>query len=71
MTEKPLETLCRQKTATSLNLPADLPLAEWLKIGKALCRTESSFQWYVADWWAFGEHRYGERKQAAEGITCR
>jgi N6-adenosine-specific RNA methylase IME4 len=27
---------------------------------------EGSVQWWIGDWWAYGEHRYGERKAATE-----
>jgi hypothetical protein len=58
--------LCPRLTATSLNLPADLPFDRWRAIGQALAHAAGHLQWWIADWWAFGQHRYGERYQTAE-----
>jgi murein tripeptide amidase MpaA len=27
---------------------------------------EGAVQWWLGDWWAFGEHRYGDRKAIVE-----
>jgi hypothetical protein len=63
------QELCPLITATSLNLPKDLPFEKWLEIGKALARVESGVQWYVGDWWAFGKHEYGKRYWAAKHLS--
>jgi hypothetical protein len=36
----------------------------WLEVGRALGRVRGSVMWWVGDWWAYGEHRYGERAGA-------
>jgi hypothetical protein len=51
--EGQLAALCPQLTATSLNLPSDLKLPIWERLGEALARAERSLLWYVADWWAW------------------
>lgn len=53
-------------TAVSLTLPANLPQAEWIKVGLALGRLQAATQWFNGDWWAFGEHRYGDRKAVVD-----
>lgn len=35
---------------------------DWRAIGEWLGRAERGVMWWVGDWWAFGEHRYGNRK---------
>lgn len=53
----------------SLALPDDLSFERWQAIGRELFARERVTQWWIGDWWAFGEHRYGERaKAAASGI---
>lgn len=56
-------------TSLSLALPKDLAFEQWQEIGRELCAREKVLNWWIGDWWAFGQHRYGERaKVAAEGI---
>lgn len=68
--ENPLDLARRfpgvRLSETGLSLPPDTEFATWAEIGKALCRGESMLQWAFADWWVFGEHRYGERKATVE-----
>ena len=45
-----------------LVLPEDMPLAEWRAVGRRLAAAERSVMWWIGDWWAFGEARYGARK---------
>jgi len=54
-------------TATSLELPAGLKSDEWEAIGLATGRLGYSIQWWLGDWWAFGEHKYGDRRALVEG----
>jgi hypothetical protein len=54
------------RTTTSLDLPENLPIDEWLRIGLALARAEHSLMWWIGDWWAYGEHKYGDRKALIE-----
>lgn len=44
-----------------LTLEDTLEETAWRDIGKALGRIVSSQQWWIGDWWAFGQHRYGAR----------
>jgi N6-adenosine-specific RNA methylase IME4 len=43
-------------------LPEDLSESEWRAAGELLGKIEGSIMWWVGDWWAFGELKYGERK---------
>lgn len=52
-----------------LDVPKGQTFDEWRAMGEKLHRTERVLNWWIGDWWAAGEHRYGERaKAAAEGI---
>jgi Domain of unknown function (DUF4326) len=53
-------------TPTRLSLSDRLSEDQWLEVGRALGRVRSASQWWVGDWWAFGEHAYGERKAIVE-----
>jgi hypothetical protein len=53
----------------SLDLPDTLPFDDWVSVGRRLCQGQHAINWHIGDWWAFGDHRYGERaKVAAERI---
>ena len=52
--------------AVRLALPADLDQARWREIGTDLGCLERAVAWWVGDWWAFGEHRYGARRELTE-----
>src|SRR5438128_647699 len=52
--------------AVRLALPADLDHARWSEIGADLRRLDHAVAWWVGDWWAFGEHRYGARREITE-----
>jgi hypothetical protein len=59
-------------SSTRLEFADALDFDEWRAIGAELARIEKGVQWWLGDWWAFGEHRYGERaKAAADGIFGR
>lgn len=56
-------------TSVGWTPPQKLPFDDWVKYGKALALCNTAVQWWLGDWWAYGEHHYGERAQAAaEGI---
>jgi hypothetical protein len=58
-----------ERPALSLDLPEGLTFEEWVDVGRRLCIGQQAINWHIGDWWAFGDHRYGERaKKAAEGI---
>jgi hypothetical protein len=48
--------------STGLHIPADLELDKWAVIGEQLAQIGSGVQWALGDWWAYGHHKYGERK---------
>ena len=52
-------------TVTGLELPASLSFEDWQRVGEQLQRAEHAVMWWLGDWWAFGEHRYGERSAQA------
>ena len=49
-------------TRVGWELPADFSEDEWHAAGLMLGKVESGVSWWLGDWWAFGEHRYGDRK---------
>lgn len=52
-----------------LELPEDLRIEDWQALGRKLCGMEQRVQWWLGDWWAFGENHYGSRaKLVADGI---
>jgi hypothetical protein len=50
-------------TPVSLELNAELTMEQWKTLGKALAKCPTAYQWWIGDWWAFGEHKYGDRKK--------
>jgi hypothetical protein len=63
---KPVVSYSRYATAVSLELPEDLPFEAWQRMGAEFGRAGTRLAWLIGDWWRFGWHRYGERKQAVE-----
>jgi N6-adenosine-specific RNA methylase IME4 len=51
-----------ERTRTSLGLPTGLSQDDWIACGRVLAEVEGAIQWWIGDWWAFGEHTYGDRK---------
>jgi hypothetical protein len=51
---------CIAVSPVGLKLPANLSQKQWLDIGLGLGRFEQAGQWWIGDWWAFGEHKYGD-----------
>lgn len=47
-------------------LPENLTEQDWVEAGRALSRIEGALTWWIGDWWAFGEHRYGARKELTD-----
>ena len=52
-------------TGSSLVLPSGLSYEQWLGIGRKLMLADKAVQWAIGDWWAYGDHTYGERASAA------
>lgn len=50
---------------TALALPDDLTFAAWESIGAVIGAFDRSVQWWMGDWWKFGETKYGERASQA------
>jgi N6-adenosine-specific RNA methylase IME4 len=53
-------------TRTAWVPPKQLSVEDWLKCGQAFGLVEGAAQWWLGDWWAFGDARYGERKAIVE-----
>jgi hypothetical protein len=54
-------------TATSLDLPADLPYERYVAVGMALGRGHRDITWKIGDWLNYGEFTYRKKySQAAE-----
>lgn len=62
----------QERPSLALELPDSTTFDEWVSIGRRLCIGQQALNWHIGDWWAFGDHRYGERaKGAAEGLFGR
>jgi hypothetical protein len=48
----------------ALELPEDLRIEDWQILGRKLSVMEQRVQWWLGDWWAFGEAHYGTRAKA-------
>jgi N6-adenosine-specific RNA methylase IME4 len=53
-------------TRTGWELPQKLSFEDWIACGQSLGKIEVAVQWWLGDWWAYGEHAYGERKALFE-----
>ena len=53
----------------AITLPSDLTFEGWRTVGKRISGVADASTWWLADWVAYGEHRYGERYQEAAAIT--
>jgi N6-adenosine-specific RNA methylase IME4 len=42
-------------------LPDGLSQEQWMEAGQQLISVERSVMWWIGDWWAYGESRYGDR----------
>jgi len=51
--------------ATGLILSRDLDISQWQEIGTSLCTIDKGIQWAIGDWWAYGDHKYSERKASS------
>ena len=55
--------------ATSLELPDDLSVEDWQRVGHFLRYLENAVQFWIGDWINYGEHRYGEKYTQALEAT--
>lgn len=53
----------------TMELPADLPFDRWRSIGRRICGVADASSWWLADWVAYGEERYGDKYREAVEIT--
>jgi hypothetical protein len=60
-----VEQRCHRRRGSTW-LPADLDHARWCEIGANLWHLERAIAWWIGDWWAFGEHRHGARREITE-----
>jgi hypothetical protein len=53
----------------AIGLPSDLTFERWRAVGKRISGLADASAWWLADWVAYGEERYGERYRDASAIT--
>jgi hypothetical protein len=51
------------KAEPDLTLPTNLAFDAWVQIGLDIARRQTVMMWEIGDWWAYGEHRYGDRAE--------
>ena len=69
MSDKSLSSLLPQQgqlSKTAWQLPDTLTEQDWKQAGFTLSKIEGAMAWWIGDWWAFGEHKYGDRKALVE-----
>ncbi|MFI9584379.1 LmbU family transcriptional regulator [Streptomyces sp. NPDC052236] len=49
----------------SLQLPEDLPLDTWCRIGDRILSVSDSSAWWIGDWLVFGQEKYRDRYKHA------
>ncbi len=50
-------------TPVGMDLPEVLNEDQWNDIGDQVFRLENASNWILGDWWAHGQHLYGDRKK--------
>lgn len=53
---------------TSLSFPDDLDYELWSEVGHGLVAMKDGVQWALGDWWAYGDHAYGNRKKDVNAL---
>jgi N6-adenosine-specific RNA methylase IME4 len=56
------------QTQVSLALPEEMPFDDWAAVGETLCTVSGSAPWWLGDWWAYGVHHYGKRKEITDRL---
>jgi hypothetical protein len=51
---------------TGYDLPDDLSAEDWRDAGLQIAKARGASQWWVGDWWAFGEKRYANVGQSSK-----
>jgi len=55
---------------TELQLPANLALAGWRRVGEQIALLSSSSAWWLGDWLIYGQAKFPDRyRQAVEGTS--
>ncbi|MGW7515311.1 LmbU family transcriptional regulator [Streptomyces sp. NPDC054796] len=54
---------------TFLELPPDLPLESWQRVGRQLFLISDSSSWWIGDWIVFGKHMFPDRYRQAIAET--
>jgi hypothetical protein len=68
----PIGTTIGATSPAGLTLPETLGFDAWWEIGARLCALDRSVGFWIGDWWAYGEHRYGRRSElVAAGLFGR
>ena len=55
-----------EKPITLAEAGIDKHLAQRARAARFLARLRAAYPWWLGDWWAYGEARYGERKAIVE-----
>jgi N6-adenosine-specific RNA methylase IME4 len=42
-------------------VPASLTKPQWIDAGRVLVPLQDACPWWIGDWWAFADHKYGDR----------
>ncbi len=63
-----LQQFSVDRTDTALVISGELPYELWVEQGKELNRIGGAIMWWLGDWWAFGEKKYGERVTAIKEL---
>ena len=58
-------------TATSWQPPESMSEQEWQAAGEVLGQADRGVQWWLGDWWRFGERRFGATKAIIEAGSWR
>jgi hypothetical protein len=53
-------------SALGLTLPEELPVENWVHLGQQLNRSNQLVNWWMGDWAAYGQRKYGRLKEFAE-----
>lgn len=64
--ERELASQQAQFSPLGLELPEGLDLDGWAAVGRRLLRVDQVMKWWLGDWAAFGERKYGALKEFAE-----
>ena len=52
---------------TGLQIQEELSFGDWQSVGQQIQRAAHAVMWWLGDWWAYGESRFGE--EAPQGVA--